>query len=138
MCNKCNCETAKSSEPIPFDLEAAKRGEPIQTRDGRKATFIGLAPVMLAQGVVAYVEGDNYVRFYCDDGKYLHTSKSQYDLVMAPKPKKSLTKVLYLLVAKNGKNFVTASSKKPGEHSYWKCIGSKEVTITEGDSHETF
>ena len=31
-------------EMKPFDLEAAKRGEPIQCRDGRPVKFIGHVP----------------------------------------------------------------------------------------------
>ena len=35
----------KKSERRPFDLEAAKRGEPLVTRDGYEAKFIGVNPI---------------------------------------------------------------------------------------------
>lgn len=45
----------------PFNLEAAKRGEPIQTRDGRKAAFIGVIPPEFRRTirpVIAISEGE--------------------------------------------------------------------------------
>ena len=45
----------------PFDLEAAKRGEPIVTRDGRKAKFIAHVPeAKHYQKIVLLMEGGLY------------------------------------------------------------------------------
>ena len=70
----------------PFDLEAAKRGEPIVTRDGREAKFIAYVPEMIDESRLLYVvmgrlcRGSKY-------GKYLTNSDfdSAFDLFMAPK-----------------------------------------------------
>jgi len=69
----------------PFDLEAAKRGEPIQTRDGRPVKFIAHVPEAR--------EGDRVVMLFEDvvlaSGEsghfYLSKEPHHYDLFMAPR-----------------------------------------------------
>jgi len=68
----------------PFDLEAAKRGEPIVCRDGTPATFIAHVPeareinraLVLRNGLV-------YSLF--ESGKYFESDYYESDLFMAPK-----------------------------------------------------
>lgn len=70
----------------PFDLEAAKKGKPVCTRDGREARIIcfdrmGVYPV------VALVQkgGIEMCHFYTTDGKCVE--ESNYDLMMASEKK---------------------------------------------------
>lgn len=80
----------------PFDLEAAKRGEPICTRDGRDVPFFAYADVdSLDQKVVAIVMGEGYVRHFCDDGRYYTSDIScNVDLFMR---KRKVRKEVYVV-----------------------------------------
>lgn len=72
----------------PFDLEAAKRGEPICTRDGRPAKFIAHVPGSARedQKILVLVDGDIYA--HCEDGTFHEERhKSGKDLFMAPRKK---------------------------------------------------
>ena len=65
----------------PFDLEAAKRGEPIVTRGGEAAKFIAHVPdAEIGFRVVVMLGG--VIECYCDDGSYRLSSKSTCDLFM--------------------------------------------------------
>jgi hypothetical protein len=70
----------------PFDLEAAKRGEPLVTRDGRKARFVGYVPEALHGPVVAYIEGETMIYEYSATGRADDGINTVGDLFMAPKP----------------------------------------------------
>ena len=72
----------------PFDLEAAKSGKPVCTRDGRKARIIcfdrtGKFPI------VALVEAKDreYIYSYLNCGKDNESVEKEYDLMMLPEKK---------------------------------------------------
>ncbi|WP_416052774.1 hypothetical protein [Cupriavidus basilensis] len=70
----------------PFNLEAAKAGEPIVTRDGRAAQFLGHIPECSpASRVVAYIEGQNTVTGFMESGAFLSQGEYPEDLFMATK-----------------------------------------------------
>ncbi len=70
----------------PFDLEAAKRGEPIQARDGRKARFIAHLPECSPSArVVALVDGQMYALHFSECGRRSASATTHVDLFMAPK-----------------------------------------------------
>ncbi|MFT4118711.1 hypothetical protein [Bradyrhizobium sp.] len=80
---------------IPFDLEAAKRGDALVTRDGRKARFIAHTPEAREPSrVVAFVEGAPNITTYAENGRYC-TIDHTHDLFMAPKPKRTIYVNLY-------------------------------------------
>lgn len=69
----------------PFDLEAAKAGAPLVTRDGRPAKFIAhVAEAHPNQRLLVLVDGDVHIRF--DNGQFDSSSDamSDHDLFMAP------------------------------------------------------
>ena len=69
----------------PFDLEAAKAGAPIVTRDGRPAKFIAhAAEAHLNQRLLVLIDGTVCTRF--ESGKYAASPAhvSDNDLFMAP------------------------------------------------------
>lgn len=79
-------------ERRPFALEAAKRGEPLVTRDGRSAKFVAYVPEAEKFSVVAFVEGASGVGTFANNGRY-HADRcddSVNDLFMAPKPKRTV------------------------------------------------
>lgn len=79
----------------PFDLEAAKAGAPLVTRDGRSARFVAHVPeAESGLRVLVYVEGACGVSEYSETG----TARAQNrhgDLSMAPKPKRKKYVNLY-------------------------------------------
>ena len=69
----------------PFDLEAAKAGAPLVTRDGRPAKFIAhVAEAQPSQRLVVLIDGGVYTKF--ESGKYAASPAhvSDNDLFMAP------------------------------------------------------
>lgn len=69
----------------PFNLEKAKQGKPIQTRDGRKARFVAHVPeVVSVDRVIAVVEGIPYVVMSGEDGYLYPSFECSSDLFMAP------------------------------------------------------
>ena len=79
----------------PFDLNAAKLGKPVCTRDGRKARIIcwdkiGNFPI------VALVMGENnkeYVFYYNGNGRDNDAIEKDYDLMMLPEKKEGWVNV---------------------------------------------
>lgn len=73
----------------PFDLEAAKRGEPICTRDGREARFIAHVPDVVDQyKVVVMYHDDEYgktISAFCENGAWIGGSEESNDLFMPPR-----------------------------------------------------
>ena len=68
----------------PFDLEAAQRGEPICTRDGREAKFIAHVPDLESlRNVIVVIDGT--VRTLREDGCIDGVVAYPTDLFMAPK-----------------------------------------------------
>lgn len=69
----------------PFDLEAAKRGEPIQTRDGQSAKFIAHVPeAQEHQRMVVFFDGAVWV--VGESGNfYQNKFASNHDLFMSPR-----------------------------------------------------
>ncbi len=77
-----------NKELEPFNLEKAKAGEPIQTRDGRPAKFIAHVPECAkAFRAIFMVVGEYTTRDCATDGRQNDIYKRDYDLFMAPKPK---------------------------------------------------
>lgn len=74
----------------PFDLEAAKRGEPVVTRDGRPVRIICFdansdAPIVALVQLLKNVNKDNdteYVFSYDLKGRYLQAEETELDLMM--------------------------------------------------------
>lgn len=69
----------------PFDLEAAKRGDPIFTRDGRRAHFVGHTDKLMAPFEVVAVVGGDLLAYTKDGRRFPGTRDVPRDLFMAPK-----------------------------------------------------
>ena len=88
----------------PFDLEAAKAGKPVFTRDGRKARIIAFDRRLFYKNVsypiIALVErsdGEDDVCGYNEKGKVLIEDGAEYkdDLMMLPEKKEGWVNVYY-------------------------------------------
>jgi hypothetical protein len=70
----------------PFDLEAAKRGEPMVSRDGRKVIhFHHIETDAGRLNCVVQFEGSNSCGWTSSDGRQNSVSEDDNDLFMAPK-----------------------------------------------------
>lgn len=70
----------------PFDLEKAKAGEPIITREGESATFVAYIPECASgHRLIVYIHGRETTTDYFDSGKFLNGGENLLDLFMAPK-----------------------------------------------------
>lgn len=89
---RMNMPQPKQSDQETFDLARAMAGEPIVTRDGRKARFVAHVPELTSKGarVLVLVSGDDHVSYYWETGFYEQHEQSEYDLFMAPKPKRTV------------------------------------------------
>lgn len=79
-------QTQATPERRPFDLEAAKRGEPLVTREGKEAKFIAHVPDARKTEKLLYLVGD--IVYATGEDGYSFTDDSA-DLFMAPKPKRT-------------------------------------------------
>lgn len=73
-----------STKLKPFDLEAALRGEPVVTRDGRPITQITKFDVKNSKYCIAAVVNDD-IESFTAKGEYRFESECGYDLFMATK-----------------------------------------------------
>lgn len=69
----------------PFDLEAAKRGEPIVNRKGDTVKFIAHVPEATLESRVLTVNDDGVINCNYENGKCIHDWESEEDLFMASK-----------------------------------------------------
>lgn len=79
----------------PFDLQKAKEGKPVCTRDGRKARIICFDR-RVNRPVVALIESDNHeeaLQCYFDNGRCCCDVTSGYDLMMLPEKKEGWVNV---------------------------------------------
>ena len=69
----------------PFNLEEAKQGKPVCTRDGRKARIICF-DVKAKKPIAALITNDDTeeVHFYYDNGRSDQYQEYRYDLMMLP------------------------------------------------------
>ncbi len=87
--NKENMEEKKLNLK-PFDLEAAKAGKPVCTRDGRKARIICFdAKRKDGENIIALIPSRRYPGFeylvtYTNNGNYRGEHENGFDLMMLP------------------------------------------------------
>lgn len=82
----------------PFDLEAAKHGQPVCTRDGRKVRIICFDAIGYRQPIIALVtnfDGKEDIETYYLNGRFNDDINdiSDYDLMMAPKKREGWVNV---------------------------------------------
>lgn len=87
--------TKENNKFKPFDLEQAKAGKPVCTRDGRKARIICFDLKNGNHPIVAAIEGDEYETILCYTikGEISENIKSENDLMMLPEKKEGWVNV---------------------------------------------
>lgn len=77
----------------PFDIEKAKAGKPVCTRDGKKARIICFDRNAAEYHIVALIECKGFpnkeeeIKVYNNAGKYFADGESSHDLMMASEKK---------------------------------------------------
>ena len=82
----------------PFDIQKAREGKPVCTRDGHKARIICFDAKGMHQPIIALLTQDNgieHIETYYSDGRFNDDSNSQsdYDLMMLPEKKEGWVNV---------------------------------------------
>ena len=79
----------------PFDIQKAKEGKPVCTRDGRKARIICF-DVKAKKPIAALITNDDIeeVHFYYDDGRSDQYQEYRYDLMMLPEKKEGWINII--------------------------------------------
>lgn len=115
----------------PFDLEAAKRGDPLICRDGVVVTFVAHVPHHVDTDSRFLVLRGGYVIYFSEDGKYWDDGdESNYDLFMAPK-KKTIW-VNFYNETKSGlfyESELKADEAAAATAAYYKRIGNKAIPV---------
>lgn len=109
MCYYANCilriEIKQNKEDMeekklnfkPFDLEAAKAGKPVCTRDGRKVRILCYDLKGAEYPIVALVEAHDYldesISTYDRNGRFDHDRENKNDLMMFPQKKEGWVNV---------------------------------------------
>lgn len=72
----------------PFDLEAAKRGEPVQTRDGRKVRIVCFDVKSKNYPILAIIENNDGTEIpvsMTNEGVHVYGCPESTTLIMAPR-----------------------------------------------------
>ncbi len=111
----------------PFNLEAAKSGAPIVTRDGREARFIAYVPEAPLYSIVAYIKGEASARAFTLHGQLLSGEDSPNNLFMKPQKRTvwvNIVKPIY-------------TSTQIGPHIHSRVYLEEEIAITDSWASET-
>lgn len=85
-----------------FNLEAAKAGAPVVTRDGRQARIICFDRKETKYAIIALIEAAHssgeFIESFTSDGHYGHSSFDHLDLFMKPTKKEG-----WVVIYPNGK-----------------------------------
>lgn len=93
----------------PFDLQSAKAGAPIVTRDGREAKFVAHVPEANEGEKIVVLIGKS-ILMYSENGNYLVDCGSNCDLFMKPQKR-----TVYVNIVKH---YVTALQVGEEIHSH--------------------
>lgn len=145
MCYYANCilriEIKQNKEDMeekklnfkPFDLEAAKAGKPVCTRDGRKARIICF-DAKCNKPIVALIYDCNKetVLQYLENGRFFVDQIDKYDLMMLPQKKEG-----WVRIYKSASNVYYLSSniyktEEEAKHSSDCCyVGASKISWEE-------
>ena len=107
----------------PFDLEAAKRGEPLITRDGVEAHFIAHTDkVTGAYKVLTLINGSWHS--FTEQGKRHSGGISTLDLFMAPK-KRTVWLNLYDIHPSHGSGYFYPSQEEADDAASHERVGGR-------------
>ena len=108
----------------PFNLDAAKQGKPVCTRDGCKVRIICFdrkdnTPIV---ALIERVDGIEILQCFYNDGKCFHDSTSDNDLMMLPQKKEGWVNVYALNTCYSSKEEAEANIDQDYEHEYVRTV----------------
>lgn len=123
----------KDDKLIPFDLDAALRGEPVKYRNGSHAKFVAHVPDAIESARVLTCDAGGFIKFhYTSGGSYF---KTELDLFMAPKPVEQFINIY----PHGAGNYPQSSLEESKNSSATHGISVCKLTILNGEviAHET-
>ncbi|WP_343743355.1 hypothetical protein [Herbaspirillum huttiense] len=113
----------------PFNLEAAKSGAPIVTRDGREARFIAHVPECEPPArLIVHLNGYGECDAYDEDGRYAQCIESDRDLFMKPQKRTVWVNLRYEPQGMNKRTWVKFDSEEDAiEHA--RCYPALAVAV---------
>lgn len=112
----------------PFNLEAAKAGKPVCTRDGRKARIIcwdrkDIKPIVALVTIMNDTSVTEKAFYYFEDGRYLSKNdNNDGDLMMLPEKKEGWINVYALNTCYSSKADAEAHIDGDYEHDYVRTV----------------
>lgn len=108
----------------PFNLDAAKQGKPVCTRDGSKARIICFdrkdnTPIV---ALIERVDGIEILECVHNDGKCFHYDTSDNDLMMLPEKKEGWVNIYALNTCYSSKEEAEANIDQDYEHEYVRTV----------------
>lgn len=127
----------KKSNLKPFDIQKAKEGKPVCTRDGYKARIICFDAKGLHQPIIALVtqdNGDEYIETYYSNGRFNDdiNSQSDGDLMMLPERKEGWVNVYKMknkYIGENECNVFTGITVYKSEGEAKRNIYENEIYV---------
>lgn len=115
---------------IPFNLEAAKAGAPLITRDGRPVKFIAHVPEVSNEEckVIVLINGKCRCDHFAESGKWVTCSESDVDLFMAP-----VTHKRWLNIYPDARTVLWALKEDADINADDDRIACIQITFTEGE-----
>ena len=115
--------TETASGLKPFDLDAAKAGKPVCTRDGRKARIICFDRDWDMQ-IVALVSDPfgELVKYYWSNGKVDYDEQNDDDLMMLSEKKEGWVNIYALNTCYSSKEEAEANIDRDYEHEYVRTV----------------
>lgn len=116
----------------PFNLEAAKSGKPVCTRDGRKAKIICFDRNAAEYHIVALIECKGFpnkeeeIKVYNNAGKYFANKESSHDLMMLSEKKEGWVNIYKDPVGKVVSTQIVFSSEETAKQN----INSNRIYIS--------
>ena len=136
ICNSlCKYITSNNRELKPFDLEAAKAGKPVCTRDGRKARIICFdAKSKDEKNIIALVSSKDCPGFenliaYPNNGNYYRGYENNGDLMMLPEKKDGWVNV-YKEETNNNERLIEQTIYKTRKDAFDNACPKGYITTT--------
>lgn len=110
----------------PFDLEKAKQGAPLVTRDGRPAKLLALVEEAGDWPLAIHVGGEKRITTYKASGRFTETGyESNYDLFLADPPKVKKSGWVALCKMDEYPMGVGGNAPRPTKEDAIRCLGDK-------------
>lgn len=109
----------------PFDLEAAKAGKPVCTRDGRSVRIICFNREYIGFPIIALIKNGDTEGVYQFDDKgrsNIDDEERGYDLMMIPEKKEGWVNIYAINTCYSSKEEAEANIDKDYEHEYVRTV----------------